>query len=128
MTSHPFYGTVTAINTNCFRTEDDEKSYQGVESNVPRPPLQVGVERVVHQRLLPPGQLDRPPLGRPSRALRPQRPHRRGVRVDGRPRAGDARGLPAQRRHFGGVLAGRLEISINLGIRYISPCSHSWGC
>ena len=70
---------------------------------MPGPPLQVRVEGAVHDGLPPPGQLGRrPPLvGRPApRALRPQRPHRRRVRVDGRARAGDARGLPAQRGHF----------------------------
>ena len=85
-------------------------SYQGVESNVPGSPLQVGVERAVHDGLPPPRQLGRPPLGRPARALRPQRPHRRRVRVDRRPGPGDARGLLAQRGHSGFLAAGRLEI------------------
>ena len=66
---------------------------------MPRAPLEIGVERAGHQRLLVPrdphgpGQLGA--LG-PRRPRRPEGPRRRRVRIDGRPRARDARRLSSQ--------------------------------
>ena len=92
----------------CIKPAPKRDAYKSVEANVPRSPLQVRVDRGLNERFLPPGQPRRPrrrlPCGR-----RPQRLYRRRVRVDGGSRAGDARRLPAHRRH------GRIY-AMNLGL------------